>query len=1017
MDRVTRSKKRVEDNKSQISLQTRTVQRSDKPSQPTRRSNRRLRHHASALTVHEENSPTPADVEVSPPPLEPPVEDRGSQTLTTVETLTDSSASATVEGSPPSPVSPVEDPESSASAPVEGSTPPPVSSVENQESQTVTTVETLTDSSASAPVEGSPEGLESQTPNSGSTLPHNTSVHTGSSSVDKNFHRNSTSFPRIDFSKVPIKNTITPEIAAAAADVMRRQRAEVPSPTPPLSPSTVSYSVANPEQLFDNDDTVLEVVNDVPSTQHRNKGKKKQVIFESSSEDDDNATDLGYSETATVHDEQEKQHKKKAVKTQLAKSYSASSKPGASALSSMKPLAAGNSDSSYSTKVRPGSSDAKRGRPKKTSSSAAGRKSVTSRGKAKKKTGKSEAQTNHNAASDQEEAEESECDYINDPDDPAYEPDAEDYPRKAGPIPNDCLATLDKAMYEFMTEVYSLGRRYGKRPQELLDACGYNYTSKRSDSTWNCFQAYKCIVEGWEKEAYGKYHFMIDWIFCLTFADFVQHLSKAYESELKSKLKHEWQRVDLRRVVMRRYVDWYQTTRQEQMDKVKRSRGVTLREINKVIKECQKLGRVAYDAYDLIIHTEVHDLNNSNHSKFAGYSPEYNLVMQTQQAAWSEQLKYHAAQFVVARGELWNADIEHEDPLAVEIKSLYQNKRQDLGSLRKMVSKVFAYDIKLATEGAHSRMHWMDWNKFSYANHLRLIDWPAGLPILGRRTDGHIDHSKRLSKPLLQGMMDARIAYWNALAKKAEDQTEEEEELIVAEYMGPRIMSWTDEEEKKTPKTEGDLPLIIDENDDVLLMVKDVLRDSLDDENGECSEEESTDDENNDNNNNNNNDNEGEASVQDQDSDNDETIAPKAAKRSGLSVRSTVPPPSLNHRKERDDRSKPSKPSKSTTVPVAGPSRQAIPSKSTSTTKNDRFIANAGAIVSNFVEAHRNANHSNPLPHQAGTSKGKPKAVDDEEEDVDKDKGVAKKKKKLVESNRPPNGSYSRLDLKRIHRK
>ncbi|THU99079.1 hypothetical protein K435DRAFT_795230 [Dendrothele bispora CBS 962.96] len=469
---------------------------------------------------------------------------------------------------------------------------------------------------------------------------------------------------------------------------------------------------------------------------------------------------------------------------------------------------------------------------------------------------------------------------------------------------------------------------------------------------------------------------------------------------------------------MRKYVDWYQTTRQEQMDKVKRSRGVTLREINKVIKECQKLGRVAYDAYDLIIHTEVHDLNNSNHSKFAGYSPEYNLVMQTQQAAWSEQLKYHAAQFVVARGELWNADIEHEDPLAVEIKSLYQNKRQDLGSLRKMVSKVFAYDIKLATEGAHSRMHWMDWNKFSYANHLRLIDWPVGLPILGRRTDGHIDHSKRLSKPQLQRMMDARIAYWSTLAKKAEDRTTEEEEIISAEYMGPRIVSWTDEENKRTPETEGDLPLIIDENDDVLLVVKDVLQDSSDNESGESSEEDEAGNDNDDEEGTGSvqdqkeDDDNGEGSVEDQDDD-DKSFAPKAATRSGFSVRATVP------RKEHYNHPIPSKPSKPTPVPIAGPSRQeVIPSKPTSTTKkNDRFITNAAAVVSNFVESHRNANHSNPLPQQAGTSKGKRKAVEDE--DMDKDEGVGKKKKKLVENKRLPNPKrpYSRSDMKKIHRK
>ncbi|THU81659.1 hypothetical protein K435DRAFT_873078 [Dendrothele bispora CBS 962.96] len=888
--------------------------------------------------------------------------------------------------------------------------------------------------------------------------------------VSRNRRSVRASVPRIDFSKVPLGSKASCQrieaVAAAAAEWSRPQTSSALAP-PPDPPSPVSAADSThistkkqrsharshaaysphppssprdahpththditgendnlpppPEQLFDDDladGAGSNLLSDGEFTQGTiNTGKEKQVSFECSDEEDE-----GEDNYLPDND------------------HSTTSKPRISHASSDNLRHATTSTSARFPGKKSGDSKTTRAGPEKRTSSSTTRTETIDKHKPKKpkkNKGKGrETQMGEKSPVSLEdgEYEGSDLDYVHDPDDPAYEPDAEDYSEKAGPIPNECLVELDKAMYDFMTQVYSLGRRFGKRPQELLDACGYNYTTKRSDSTWNCFQAYMCIKKGWAKTEHE------------TQADFVQRLAKAYEKELKSKLKHEWKRVDLRRVVLREYVDWYQNTDQEQMDKVKQARGASLREINKVIKECQKLGRVAYDAHDLILYIEIHDLNDSNHSKVTGYSPEFDLVMKTERVAWSERLKYHTAQFVVARSQLHNTDAYQEDPMVTEIRMLYESKRSDLGALRKMVSKLLGYDIKLATEGAHSRMHWIDWKTFCYANHLRLIDWPVGLAILGRHRDGHIGHSKRLSKPLLQRMMDARMAYWNALAKDEKDRTEEEQEIIDGEYMGPRIMAWTAEENEGTVD-EGPLPLIIDENDDVILTIKDIISESFGD--GEQSDQETRNDNDNDNNSD-DNDNDvvptsrpaarlGQSNHNGSNNKKDTVPAPKPKAclrqikgndrdrskgnnnnndngvgvstpgpathlRQFSSTNLTAPPPQLPAPKPRTDLHNTAEPvtalkrSTFTSNAVAGPSNKAAQPRTSAT---NRIVTNAGSVVSNFVAAHRNTTRleTTSTSQEIGTGKGKRKATEDSTE------GQAKKKNRLGDRDVPTTAS------------
>ncbi|THU85909.1 hypothetical protein K435DRAFT_868818 [Dendrothele bispora CBS 962.96] len=409
---------------------------------------------------------------------------------------------------------------------------------------------------------------------------------------------------------------------------------------------------------------------------------------------------------------------------------------------------------------------------------------------------------------DEEDEDQEIVDDVEDPEDPAYEPNAEKYPKKPGPIPNDCLSTLNKLAFEFSTEVYKLARQYGKSPDEMYEAAGLNkFKTRRSESTWNCFQVYMCVEKHWKR---GPNE---------TQAQFTGRLVKAYEAKLKSKLGDNWTRVDLRREAMYKYVRWYQQARRDQIDEDSRQRGVTLRRLNKAVKEVQKLGRALYEADDVVLIAEIHDMNNSNRSKYTGYGPKYEIMMKTQQNALSKKLKYNSAQLVVARSILDEGGDEGEDPDITEIKTVYKSNPNDLDTLRKVAGFCFDFDIKLATDGRLSKMYWTNFGEVAYEYHLQMVFWPLDLPAIGPKNERLVHASKGIPNRALRKMVPSRIAYYRALGKKKENRTDEEQLLVEEGFAGPQVVSWN----PKDFDDVGDVGLIVDEEGDVVLSVADVL--------------------------------------------------------------------------------------------------------------------------------------------------------------------------------------------------
>ncbi|THV04080.1 hypothetical protein K435DRAFT_791266 [Dendrothele bispora CBS 962.96] len=416
-----------------------------------------------------------------------------------------------------------------------------------------------------------------------------------------------------------------------------------------------------------------------------------------------------------------------------------------------------------------------------------------------------------------DELEEDVGDELRDPEDPAYEPDAEEYPLKPGPIPNDCLKELDHATYDYTTKIYSLARQYSKRPQELFEASGQYYSSKRQPSTWNCFQAYMCIEKDWQKRSDE------------TREQFVQRLAAVYESKLKKALGHECQRVDLRRLAMRKYTEWYQRNLEEQIE-TDRERRIYVETFidNELMGGIQQ--QVLYEADDFVVMAEIHDLNNHNRSKFTGYGPKYKRVMKTEKVAFTKQLKLHSAQLVLARSKEEQGGVEERDEDIAQIMSLYDAQPDDLTNLRSLMPRLWGVDLKMATNGACSKMRWKGFGSYARINHFRMKEWPAGLPGIGPKADGLVENIKSFSKPVL-------VKWMNTAAKREESRTTTDKKVLDEGFEGPYMEAWA-EEEVNGEVDEGDIPLIVDDEGDEVLCVRDILKDQLLDDNDDNDHEE-----------------------------------------------------------------------------------------------------------------------------------------------------------------------------------
>ncbi|KAK7438733.1 hypothetical protein VKT23_017863 [Stygiomarasmius scandens] len=233
--------------------------------------------------------------------------------------------------------------------------------------------------------------------------------------------------------------------------------------------------------------------------------------------------------------------------------------------------------------------------------------------------------------------------------------------------------------------------------------------------------------------------------------------------------------------------------------------------------------------------SEIHDLNNHNCSKFTGHGPEYRRVMETQKVPFTKLLKLHSAQLVVARNEEEQDGTEELDEDIIQIIHLHESDPQNLTNLRSLMLRALGVDLKLATDGACSKMRWKVFASSARTHHVRMKNWPAGLPGIGPKADGLVENVKSFNKANLVAWMDSRVRYWKAAGKSEDDCTEADEAILKDGFEGPYIEAWTDKE-VNGDVDEGDIPVIVDEDGHVVLCVRDIVKDKAQDDDDDESE-------------------------------------------------------------------------------------------------------------------------------------------------------------------------------------
>ncbi|KAK7448053.1 hypothetical protein VKT23_013810 [Stygiomarasmius scandens] len=398
-----------------------------------------------------------------------------------------------------------------------------------------------------------------------------------------------------------------------------------------------------------------------------------------------------------------------------------------------------------------------------------------------------------------------------DPDAPQYEPDANKYTRAPGPLSRECLAEVNQLVYEFDTKMNAIGRKYHKSVASLWDAANMSKAGGvRELSTWNAFLAYRTKQEG-AKANPGE-----------TSSDFVVRLGEEYKELMQELLGEDWQDTDQRRQVAkdRGWLDFVQESRLE-ATRDERENGVKKSTMQRCINEILKLGRLYYKFYGLVLSGALYDLNNHNRSRLFGYGAPYERVMTSEQVAFTKELKSMSARLRVAKdqeekGLEGKAVIQH---LITE----YRSNPRNTDHLRKLYAHIFNEDINEATEGERSKIKYGDFYKFAHDQNVRLTHWPAGL-LVDKLCSGEFPNAKHLGSDNLKDILSRRISYWEALLKRVDLRNEEEQRIVSKQDMGPRVVAWSKEEVLTHWRDQPKIPLIIDDEETVLLTVRDVSR-------------------------------------------------------------------------------------------------------------------------------------------------------------------------------------------------
>ncbi|KAK7435303.1 hypothetical protein VKT23_019748 [Stygiomarasmius scandens] len=291
---------------------------------------------------------------------------------------------------------------------------------------------------------------------------------------------------------------------------------------------------------------------------------------------------------------------------------------------------------------------------------------------------------------------------------------------------------------------------------------------------------------------------------------------------MKSELGENWKNIDHHRDLAKRlgWVGYAQQLREE-MATEERENGVKLVTLRRCIDEFMKVAQMCYNVYGLILVGQLHDLNNHNRSRMFGWGPEYDRMMLLEKVAFMKELKATAAKLRTCRDGI-EAGLQ-EDPVKTALLREYNQGPDKAAVLRPLLPKLFKLDLMEAMDNVVKSMKWQTFLRVACTHQLRMIDYPKDVPIIGAKSKGLISHAKDYTLPALQTMIAPRMRHYVVLGKPQDRLTADERDALVTTFKGTRIITWLDEEKNLPLERQGDIPLMVDVEGNILVRVADVI--------------------------------------------------------------------------------------------------------------------------------------------------------------------------------------------------
>ncbi|RDB31060.1 hypothetical protein Hypma_000013 [Hypsizygus marmoreus] len=398
----------------------------------------------------------------------------------------------------------------------------------------------------------------------------------------------------------------------------------------------------------------------------------------------------------------------------------------------------------------------------------------------------------------------------NDDDDDIEDGDGEGPRHKHGPISERASSAAFAIHAEYQRKIEELASEHRKPVQKFYQLVGQSVTTPKSLNHWNAFQVWYG-VNGEKKKPKDLKH-----------PEWIKFVRQEYHDYLKRELGDDWQDAKARATCLEPIITWYKERFQQFVDD-KKNNGTFGPIVTKVANKFVQLSSSVYEEYGIhvfgyAINTVSDQFGNTASSSWGG-SPAY-LTMRTEyDHTISVQIADYNAMFRVAEMIQQGVDasnhlfpVNHdrigtESPRDRAKRVFAEYLRRDMGQILVLRKSGLS-----PAERKQLRMAWVDWANMAYEKQFCLVNWPVEAPLPGKGFE---------LKDILKNI---RVSNSRRRAMMEDPEDNEDEEFI-------HIVSWSEEDQKKTSVHRADIPLVIDADGTVVMTVMESTKFLRDDSN------------------------------------------------------------------------------------------------------------------------------------------------------------------------------------------